>query len=234
MAGERARPLIGLTIGSEREGSDELTFRLAYSRAVESAGGAPVLIPPSAPSVLEAILPRLDGIIFPGGADIDPAEYGAAPDPRTQVNRDLDRLELAAARWAVSAEVPVLGICRGQQVINVALGGTLVQHLDPHQHPIGKAASHPLRVQPESRLAEILSSTEVDVNTRHHQAIETLGARLEAVAWAPDGTIEAVESADHSNKWLVAVQFHPEDLVSTHEPSRKLFEAFIEACRRHM
>jgi gamma-glutamyl-gamma-aminobutyrate hydrolase PuuD len=225
-------PLIGLTVGPDEEGSEELTFRLAYARAIEAAGGAPVLIPPCGASVLSSILERLDGIVLPGGADIDPVEYGAAPHPTTHANRDLDRLELGVARWAVDANVPVLGICRGQQVINVAQGGTLLQHLDPHQHPIGKTASHLLRIQPESRLAEILSGTEVDVNTRHHQAIEKLGGGLAAVAWAPDGTIEGIESADHTGNWLVAVQFHPEDLISTHEPSRKLFAAFVAACRQ--
>jgi putative glutamine amidotransferase len=224
-----SRPLIGLTIGPERAGSTDLSFRLAYVRAIESSGGAPVLLPPTGPEAMLAILERLDGIVLPGGADIDPAEYGAAPHAKTQVNRDLDRLELGVARWAVGADRPVLGICRGQQVINVALGGTLTQHLDPRQHPIGRHANHPLRIQPESRLAEILSTDDVQVNTRHHQAVERLGAGLEAVAWAPDGTVEALESTGH--RWLVAVQFHPEDLVEEHIPSQRLFAAFIAACR---
>ena len=222
------RPLIGLTLGPEHAGGDELSFRLAYAQAIEGAGGAPVLLP----IVDDGALERLDGVVFPGGADVDPAEYGAQPHPKTRPNRDLDRVELAVARWAIAAETPILGICRGQQVLNVALGGTLIQHLDPAKHPTGREARHGLHIHPESRVAEIFGTIDTEVNSRHHQAVDRLGETLVAVAWSPDGIVEAVESTAHP--WLVAVQFHPEDLLQEHAPSQRLFRAFIAACRRRM
>lgn len=225
-----SRPLIGLTVGPENGASDYLHLRGTYVRAVEGAGGTPVLIPPlSNGDALAPVLERLDGLIFPGGLDVDPAEYGELPHPTVEINPLLDRLELAAARWAAQADVPVLGICRGQQLLNVALGGSLVQHLEAHRQaePHG-ALSHRISVQPDSRLADLLGATNVQVNSHHHQAVACLGNGLRAVAWSPDGVIEAVESTSHP--WLLAVQFHPEDLVGFHQPSRRLFAAFVEAC----
>jgi putative glutamine amidotransferase len=223
-------PLIGVTIGPEREGSAELTQLSTYVRAIECAGGAPLLVPPVGPEALTAILNTLDGIVFPGGPDVDPVLYGASRHPKTITNRDLDRLELAAAQWAVESDVPVLGICRGQQVINVALGGSLTQHLPLHRKPVWRRAfTHPLRVQPGSRLARVLATIETRVNSFHHQAVDRIGAGLEAVGWAPDGTVEALESSQHP--WLVTVQFHPEDLIGTHQASQRLFAGFIAACR---
>jgi putative glutamine amidotransferase len=186
------------------------------------------------PDALAALLERLDGVVFPGGADVDPAEYGEAPHPKTETNADLDRLELAVARWAVRSDMPTLGICRGQQLLNVALGGSLIQHVDDHRQPGDRTAlTQSLTVSPDSRLAEIFGATRVDVNTMHHQAVKGLGRGLKAVAWATsDGTIEGVESAEHP--WLVMVQYHPEELVGYHAPSQRLFTAFVEACRARM
>jgi putative glutamine amidotransferase len=180
---------------------------------------------------LSELLSRLDAIVFPGGLDVDPTEYGEAAHPLTEVNPELDRLELAVARWAAHAQVPTLGICRGQQLLNVALGGSLVQHIEGHrQGELGKprdALVHGISLLPDSRLAAILGGTELRVNTHHHQAVGRLARGLRAVAWAPDGTIEALESTEHP--WLLAVQFHPEDLVAFHEPSQRLFHALVEA-----
>ena len=126
--------------------------------------------------------------------------------------------------------MPTLGICRGQQLLNVALGGSLIQHLDDHRQPGDRTAlTQPLTVAPGSRLAEIFGSTRIEVNTMHHQAVDQLGRGLSAVAWAEDGTIEGLESTQHP--WLLMVQFHPEELVDFHEPSQRLFAAFVEACR---
>jgi gamma-glutamyl-gamma-aminobutyrate hydrolase PuuD len=145
-----SRPLIGVTIGPEREGSVGLRLPSTYVRAIERAGGAPLLVPPVGEEALLAILNQLDGIVFPGGPDVDPAIYGANRHPKTTTISDLDRHELAVARWAVRSEVPVLGICRGQQLINVVLGGSLKQRLARHRKPIRHwgAFSHPLRIQP--------------------------------------------------------------------------------------
>jgi putative glutamine amidotransferase len=229
-----SRPLIGITMGPGKPGSPYLQLRATYSRAIETAGGLPVLLPPLQPETVSGVLERLDGIVFPGGADVDPAEYGEAPHPKTETNPELDRLELAVARWALRSDVPTLGICRGQQLLNVALGGSLIQHLDDHRQPGDRTSlTQALTLSPGSRLADVFGATHIEVNTMHHQAVNALGRGLRAVAWATsDGTIEALESDEHP--WLVMVQFHPEELVAFHEPSRRLFEAFVDACRARM
>ncbi len=223
------RPLVGLTIAPGLEEPGYLRLRETYPHAIEAAGGLPVLVPRmNDPEALAELLERLDAIVFPGGVDVDPAAYGEAPHPLTEVNVELDQLELAVARWAATRAVPTLGICRGQQLLNVALGGSLVQHIEGHQQEgMRSALAHSIELEAGSRLANILGTKEVMVNTHHHQAVRGLGSGLRAVAWAPDGTIEAVESTDHP--WLLSVQFHPEDLIDTHEPSRRLFAAFVQA-----
>jgi putative glutamine amidotransferase len=225
------RPLIGLTIGPEKEGSLYLRLRSTYTRAVEQAGGVPVLIPPLGDESLRVLLGSLDGIVLPGGADVDPSYYGEPRDPRTDVIVGLDELELAVSRWAVGSSVPTLGICRGQQVLNVACGGKLIQHIEEHRQGEPRdALRHSLDVLPSSRLAAILG-TRLEVNTHHHQAVsaDAIGQGLHPVAWSPDGIVEGLESDTHP--WLLAVQFHPEDLVGFHAPSQRLFESFIAACR---
>jgi putative glutamine amidotransferase len=210
-----------------------LRLRATYVRAVELAGGAPVLVPSSEPETLAAILERLDGIVFPGGPDVDPAVYGQPRHRKTEVNAGLDAIELPAARWAVHSDVPVLGICRGQQLINVALGGSLAQHIEQHVQLASRhKLSHPVRVQSDSRLANVLGTSQLEVNSFHHQAVDRLGVGLRALAWSPDGVIEALESTEHP--WLVCVQFHPEDLVDAHAPSQRLFDAFVAACRARL
>jgi putative glutamine amidotransferase len=227
------RPLVGLTIGPEHPATEPsyLRLRTTYTRAVEAAGGLPVLIPPLEDSAaLYELLERLDAIVFPGGLDVDPAEYGELPHPRTEVNAALDRLEFAVARWAARSQVPTLAICRGQQLVNVALGGSLIQHIEDHSQPGARSnLHHSIDVAGGSRLADILGATRVEVNSHHHQAVARLGNGLTAVAWAPDGTIEGLESDSHP--WLMAVQFHPEDLVGFHAPSQRLFGALVEAAK---
>jgi putative glutamine amidotransferase len=226
------RPLIGITIGPREQGAPLLQQRSSYPHAIEAAGGLPVLIPPLAEDTLHAVLERLDGIVFPGGADVEPATYGEAREPRTDVVGELDRLEFAAARWALGSDKPILGICRGQQLLNVALGGTLIQHVDDHRQPGDRTAlTQPLRVVEGSRLADVFGATHLGVNHMHHQAVRDVAPGLKAVAWTDDGTIEALERADDRQPWLLMVQFHPEELVETHQPSQRLFSAFIEACR---
>jgi gamma-glutamyl-gamma-aminobutyrate hydrolase PuuD len=227
------RPLIGLTAGPDRarDGLEYARLRTTYIQAVEAAGGLPVIVPPLADHAsLVELLERLDGLLLPGGADIDPAEYGEPTRGSHPPNRPLDALELAAARWAVERDVPTLGICRGQQVINVALGGSLIQHLDGHA-PEGARdlLHHAFRVAPDSRLSEVLGATDVEVNSHHHQAVKSLGEGLVPVAWADDGTVEAIEHPHRA--WVLAVQFHPEDLVGHHTASERLFAAFVSACK---
>jgi putative glutamine amidotransferase len=226
-------PLIGITVGPREEGSPYLQTRSSYTQALEIAGGLPVLVPPMGPDALDALLERLDGIVFPGGADVDPAEYGELRHPKTETVSELDRLELAVARWAIHSDVPTLGICRGQQLLNVALGGSLVQHLDNHRQPGDRTAlTQKLTLTPGSRLADVFGSTQIEVNTIHHQAVKEVAQGLKAVAWSDDGTIEGIESHDHP--WLLMVQFHPEELVGFHAPSQHLFRAFVDACRARL
>src|SRR3981189_1865102 len=180
-------------MATDKPGSPYLQLRATYAHAIESAGGLPVLIPPLPPDAVAALLERLDGVVFPGGADVDPAEYGEAPPPKTESNADLDRLELAVARWAVRSDLPTLGICRGQQLLNVALGGSLIQHVDDHRQSGDRAAlTQQLTLTPGSRLAEIFGSTRIEVNTMHHQAVKDVAPGLTATAWAEDGTIEGL------------------------------------------
>jgi putative glutamine amidotransferase len=227
------QPLIGITVGPREAGSPFLQTRSTYTRAIEVAGGLPVLIPPLEAPALVALLERLDGLVFPGGADVDPAAYGQAREPKTDVVEELDRLELAVARWAIHADVPTLGICRGQQLLNVAMGGSLIQHVDDHRQPGDRAVlTQPLTLAAGSRLAALFGSTEVEVNTMHHQAVKDVADGLQAVAWSADGTIEGLESDVHP--WLLMVQYHPEELVAFHEPSQRLFGAFIDACKARM
>jgi putative glutamine amidotransferase len=229
-----SRPLIGITTGPAEPESPFLQQRAAYARSVAVAGGLPVLIPgPLDAATLDELLPRLDGVLLPGGADVEPSLYGAAREARTETNPPLDELELHVARWLLARDRPILGICRGQQLLNVALGGTLVQHLDDHrQRGDRQALTHALTVAPDSRLAEILGTTQTAVNTMHHQAVRDVARGLTAVAWAADGTIEGLEGTTHP--WLLMVQFHPEELVDVHAPSARLFEAFVAACAARM
>jgi len=225
-------PLIGITAGAARakDGLQYVRLRTTYIEAVEAAGGLPVLVSPLRDAT--AVLEKLDGLLLPGGADVDPFFYGEGMNGALTPNSELDRLELDATRWALEHELPLLGICRGQQVINVALGGSLVQHLDGHA-PDGPRdwLHHGLRVETGSQLASVLGGTSFEVNSHHHQAVKELGEGLVAVAWAEDGTIEGVERATGGG-WLLAVQFHPEDLVPGHTASKRLLEAFVEACGR--
>jgi putative glutamine amidotransferase len=232
------RPLIGIPIGRHTDSRGRVYARLpeSYGLALTAAGAAPVLIQPlDDAGALERIFSTLDGIVFPGGLDVHPRRYGEEIDPSVTVDEPLDELELKLATLATDRELTTLGICRGQQLLNVALGGSLVQDLPSVgvKHPQSDAAirdhlAHPIEVEAGSRLAAIFGSTSFGVNSFHHQAVKELGRGLKAVGWSPDGVIEAIESTDHP--WLLAVQFHPENLVASHEQSRRLFAAFVAAC----
>lgn len=250
----RSRPLIGVTTSEVREPKRiqqtpesepkvrEMVLGLTYLRAIEAAGGIPMVIPPLPEEAIGPLLDRLDGICLSGGPDIDPIAYGAEPHPHLgPTEPDLDRFELSAARGADARELPVLAICRGTQALNVARGGSLHQHLPDvtqevahRQRRPGTETSHPIEIEPGSRLAAALGGDEVevadklDVNSFHHQAIDRLGEGLKVVARAPDGTIEAVEDPEHP--FTIGVQWHAETLV--HRPfEAALFRHFVEAAR---
>jgi putative glutamine amidotransferase len=188
-----------------------------YADSVARAGGLPVLLPP-VPGIGE-VVDRLDGLILSGGGDVDPARYGAVRDPATDpANAARDEAEFALCEGALARGLPLLAICRGLQVLNVALGGTLHQHLpdvigsDAHSPVVSGYGSHEVSVAPSSRLARVLRRTELAVPTHHHQAADKLGAGLIATAWTDDGVIEAVEleGGNEGSPFPLAVQWHPE------------------------
>ncbi|WP_329114652.1 gamma-glutamyl-gamma-aminobutyrate hydrolase family protein [Streptomyces sp. NBC_01465] len=208
------RPLIGIStylVESARWGVWDLPAALlpaGYPRLVRDAGGLAVMLPPDDPSAAAEVVARLDGVVIAGGPDVDPVRYGAARDPRCgPAAPERDAWELALIGAALESETPLLGICRGMQLLNVALGGTLVQHLDGHTGPVGAFAEHPVKPVPGSLCAEAVPE-ESGVPTYHHQCVDRLGRGLTASAHAADGTVEAVERPGGS--WVLGVQWHPE------------------------
>ena len=241
------RPLIGVTTSEVRvqesarpmpEGDPpqrEMVLGMVYAAAVQRAGGIPVVLPPIPPADVAALLNRLQGVCVSGGPDLDPAAYHArAASELGPVEPELDAFELALVRGADAAGLPVLGICRGCQVLNVARGGTLHQHLpavtdgllNHRQTEPGRVATHTVEVAPGSRLAMIAGAGELEVNSFHHQAADRIGQGLRAVAWSPDGVIEAIEDPDAL--LYLGVQWHAEGLVGRPE-HEALFAALVDA-----
>ncbi|WP_330295539.1 gamma-glutamyl-gamma-aminobutyrate hydrolase family protein [Streptomyces sp. NBC_00503] len=209
------RPLIGITTyieASTRYGVWDVPTALVptgYYELVQASGGTAVLLPPDDPQAAPEVLNRLDGLVVAGGPDVDPVRYGAARDPRTgPAATQRDDWELALITAALSAHMPLLGICRGMQALNVALGGTLIQHIDGHVAGAGIVSWHPVRPVPGTRYAALVPE-ESEVPTYHHQAVDRLGTGLVASSHAVDGTIESIELTDPSH-WALGVQWHPE------------------------
>jgi gamma-glutamyl-gamma-aminobutyrate hydrolase PuuD len=230
------RPVIGITSYAEQAqwgvwDAPAALIPMAYVRAVERAGGRPLLVPPSEGAV-EETLDALDGLVFSGGADLDPDLYGAEPHPETNgVRPERDRAELALLEAALERDMPVLAVCRGSQVFNVARGGDLVQHLpdvvgdEKHKHTPGVFADHDVDVMAGTRLEQLLGDR-APVKSHHHQGYGRLGEGLVESAKAEDGTIEAFE--DPSYRFALGVLWHPEE----GEDSR-LFEQLVDEARRY-
>jgi len=235
------RPLIGVTTSVTFGRSPERAYvNAAYVRAVEQAGGVPVLLPPHlTPETVETLWRKLDGLLLTGGGDVDPARFGQAPDPTlAEVSPARDALEIDVTRRALAQGTPLLAICRGIQVLNVSLGGTLIQDIAsarPGALAHGQTAprdepTHAVKVMGEgTRLGRVLGAAELRVNSFHHQAIDRLGDGLREVAWAPDGIIEGVELP--GERFVLGVQWHPEDLVGRDAAARNLFAALAAAAR---
>lgn len=237
-----AAPLIGISTSELRNPREhvnrpqseppmrELALGLTYPSAVTRAGAVPVVIPPfSSDEVIGALLDRVDGICLAGGPDLHPSLYGQEPHPNLGPTEPaLDGWELALTRMALARDLPLLCICRGLQALNVARGGTLHQDLPGHrQDRPGKEPVHRVSVKAGSLLSRALGGVaEVQVNSFHHQAIDELGDRLEAVAWSDDGLIEGIEATDRA--FVVGVQWHAEGLLDAHE-QHALFAAFAAA-----
>jgi putative glutamine amidotransferase len=234
-------PLIGITTSVTVDKVPERAYvNGAYIRAVQAAGGIPVLLTPHFTSEVQAALwQRLDGLLLTGGGDIEPARFGEPRHPTVDdVAPARDELEIGLTRRALADDVPLLAICRGIQVLNVALGGTLVQDIAselpgalahsqtaPRHEP-----THAVKVMGEgTRLGRVLGAAEIAVNSLHHQALKGLGEGLSPVAWAPDGVIEGVEMA--GERFVLGVQWHPEELVGHDPAARHLFAAVVDAAR---
>jgi putative glutamine amidotransferase len=242
-----SRPVIGVTVSEIRQKEHvqsvlhgeptqtEMTLGLSYMRAVEMAGGLPVALPPLSTENVDALLDHLSGLLLTGGPDLDPSTYGAAPHPQLgPIDPVVDAFELALCRHAYRRRMPILGICRGAQLLNVARQGTLHQHLpeltngsvEHRQAESGARTSHEIRVAPDSSLAQTTGGGPVKVNSFHHQAIDCIGLDLRAVAWSQDGLIEAIEEQD--GRFVLGVQWHAETLVADAE-QLSLFERLVEA-----
>jgi putative glutamine amidotransferase len=241
-----SRPLIGVTVSEIRSKRDaqripqgeptqtEMTLGLAYMRAVERAGGLPVALAPLDPDSVEPLLDHLGGLLLTGGPDIDPSAYGADAHPELgPTDSAVDAFELALCRQADARGLPILGICRGAQVLNVARGGTLHQHvpelgdgaLQHRQLEPGDRTTHTVDVSLDSALAQITGAGAVQVNSFHHQAVDRLGVALGPVAWAEDGLVEAIEDLDGC--FVLGVQWHAETLIERSE-HLALFERLVE------
>jgi putative glutamine amidotransferase len=238
----RRAPLIGVTM-SYTAGAETPRAHLnaAYVRAVQDAGGVPIPLPPSLDDRAREILAgHLDALLLTGGGDVDPARYGEAAHPSVmEVSGERDALEIALVRDAIARARPILAICRGIQVLNVALGGSLhqdipadldttIKHLqkEPRHEP-----THAVAVAGGCRLAMLLGARDVQVNSLHHQAVKRVAPGLRPVAWAPDGVIEGLESPDPA-AFVVGVQWHPEELATADPGARRLFVALVEAARQ--
>jgi putative glutamine amidotransferase len=208
-----------------------------YSQAVEAEGGLPLVAPVADPNNAAALVARVDGVLFSGGADIDPGYFDQPPHPQLgAVDPQRDAFELALYRAARAAGKPIFGVCRGIQLINVAAGGSLVQHVPALngnvQHSQADRSGlphHRLSLSAGSRIREAFGSEQITVNSYHHQGLDRLGAGLVVTARSQDDLIEAVEGT--SGAWLLGVQWHPEMSYATHPEQRAPFRAFLDAVR---
>jgi putative glutamine amidotransferase len=227
-----SRPVVGITSYPPERVSwgvweePVIMIPASYVHAVVRAGGRPLVVPPAVEAV-EETLDLLDGIVFSGGGDVDPARYGAEAHPETDApSGERDEAELALLTGALERDMPVLAVCRGSQVLNVALGGDLVQHLpervghDRHRHTPGEFADHDVSVEPGSRLGTILGER-APVKSHHHQGYGRIGEGLVEVAWAEDGTVEGLEAP--GKRFALGVLWHPEE-----GEDFALFQALVE------
>jgi gamma-glutamyl-gamma-aminobutyrate hydrolase PuuD len=226
------QPVVGITTYAERASfgswNEECAFiPLSYVRSVEHAGGRVLLVPPAADGIVE-ILDALDGLVLSGGGDVDPALYGAERHPETRgISADRDRAEVMLLEAALARDLPVLAVCRGSQILNVARGGDLVQHLpevvghEGHRETPGVFADHSVRLRRDSRLGETFGGEHAPVKSHHHQGMGAIGEGLVEVAWAEDGTVEGLE--DPTRRFALGVLWHPEE-----GEDLALFRALVE------
>jgi putative glutamine amidotransferase len=235
-----AKAIIGISAGRVRSGQEvtRAAVNQRYVEAIQKAGGIPVIVPVGIPtSQFTTLFNKMDGFLLTGGDDIDPLQYGGEMHPSVGgVDVVRDDMEIAMVKWLLKEKKPFLGICRGFEIINVALGGTLYTHIADQlpnaiHHPCypdlpRDLLAHSVRIEGSSRLAQIMGKTQVEVNSLHHQGVKSLAAGLTAAAYAPDDLLEGLEVPEHP--FALGVQWHPEELV--HLPHMlALFEALVQA-----
>jgi putative glutamine amidotransferase len=236
MTGERARPLIAIPARfSSSAAALRYEAEVAARKLVEAvyaAGGEPLSVHPSAPdgAISDAAVARrlafADAVLLPGGGDLHPASYGGTRhESLYDMDREQDVFDLAVARWSLRAGLPLLAICRGMQVVNVSMGGTLVQDMArQHRH----IRSH-LALRPGTAVHDVLGQDRVTISCYHHQALDRIGAGLRATALSEDGVIEAIEVTEPGDGWFLAVQWHPEDTAADDPAQQRLFGALVSA-----
>jgi putative glutamine amidotransferase len=243
---ETNRPLIGIPAASQRDPEYVATpiyrFNGLYPAALAACGADPIVIGLDLPAdSLRSIYARLDGLCLSGGVDVEPREYGEQPHPKLgNVDGPRDATELTLARWALRDDLPILGICRGIQLLNVAAGGSLYQDIGAqvegalrHDYQLAESpwerCTHTVQVVKGSKIEDVLGSTEALTNSFHHQAVKRLGEGLVATARAGDGIVEAVEDPTH--RFVIGVQWHPEGMYRSDPAARRLFAEFVDAAR---
>jgi len=229
------KPLIGIVVRVPDKIDHAL--RTTYTNAIRRAGGIPVLIPVLPAEDFDRYVSAVDGFLIPGGPDVSPLAYGEEPHMTvTNTSQEVDLAEIDLVRRFIAAGKPIFGICRGHQVINTCLGGSLYQDINKqtgsemcHRQSYDNRteATHTVRIERDSHLFGFLGKDQMLVNSLHHQAVKVPGEGLRVVATALDGTVEALETADGM---VVSVQWHPEELVETSEDARRIFEAFVARC----
>jgi putative glutamine amidotransferase len=228
----------------DRFSDDAVVVPVTYIRALRRAGGLEAILLPTSLDVddTDTILERYDGLMLLGGGDLEPGTYGQDPhDTVYNIDTDRDDCELALTRAAIAREMPVLAICRGHQVLNVALGGTLDQHITDRGGLVGHGIPgadgtgqlHEVEIEEGSRLAAAMGTTRATCSSHHHQAVDDLGSGLRAVARAPDGIVEGIELGDTQGPWVVGAQWHPEDTAATDPAQQGLFDTFVEQAAKH-
>jgi putative glutamine amidotransferase len=229
------RPIIGIT--GELEAArwrnwirEAVVSPVSYTRAVERAGGAPVILPPVPSDSVPSLIAKIDALVIAGGRDVDPSLYNQAPHEQTDIpDHRRDRFEILMTRAAIDADLPFLAICRGMHILNVTRGGTLIQHLpdrlgsESHKPDPVKMTIHDVEISAASKLGRVLGAT-AQVPAAHHQAIDRIGSGLLTVAWTPDQVVEAVELQGH--KFGIGVQWHPEE-----SDDARIFEALVAAAK---
>ncbi|ENH96013.1 glutamine amidotransferase [Gracilibacillus halophilus YIM-C55.5] len=230
-------PVIGIT-STVVHHNQILSYHLheKHIQAVKRAGGVPVIIPTGTDVMCDIWVRICDGIVLSSGEDIDPESFGAHPSPHIQkTSKKRDETEIQIVHHALQQKKPMLGICRGAMIVNVALGGTVIQDIETshpnainHQQQAARSEpTHHIQMDQDSRLFQLSTTSDIQVNSIHHQAVDQLAPQLKKVATAPDGVIEAIESVDPFSPMIIGVQWHPEEMASENPTMQKLFDTLV-------